>query len=194
MSRKKKFEKPKEEYNATVGDGGEILPSTPEVKKVKYVEPDTVVEGVVVDELPVVWQIRDGTFPKKSQFLTILLSVFVGMFGAHDWYLGLKKRALYKYVLFGLGAILGSILFSLVASEASISYNFMFQSMMMAPLLAYVLWWSFDFITVVSKRSKHFKMKDKTTCVHKLKADKERGGYYCKKCSAKFDEDKNFLG
>ena len=193
MSKKKKSKKPLEEYNATVSENGEILPSTLVPKKVKCVEPDTVLEGVNIDDIPMFWQIKDGAFNEKSQFIAIVLAVFTGMFAAHDWYLGLKKRALIKYAVTALACVLAAILFSLVLSEAVISYNTMFQSLMMLPTMIFVLWWSFDFITLATKRSKHFKQKDKATCVHKLKKHKESGGFYCKKCSAMFDSEKNFI-
>ncbi len=138
-----------------VGDNGEMI-------KV-YLEPEIVPEQTPAnpegETLSFLTVIKNGNFPEKSQFTAIILSVFLGAFCVHDLYLGFKKRAIAKYILFAISAIIAAILFVQVQNETAISYNSLYQALMMLPMLVYFLIWSYDFITIASKKPTHFKMK-----------------------------------
>lgn len=155
MGYKMSKKKDTREYRMEVGDNGEMI-------KV-YLQPEIVPEQTPAnpegETLSFLTVIKNGNFPEKSQFNAILLSVFLGAFCVHDFYLGLKKRAIGKYIFFILSIIPAAILFAQVQNEATISYNTLYQALMMLPLLIYFLIWSYDFITIASKKSTHFKVK-----------------------------------
>ncbi|MFI3129047.1 MAG: TM2 domain-containing protein [Bacillota bacterium] len=151
MSKKKD----KREFRMEVGDNGEMI-------KV-YLEPEVVPEQTPAnpegEKLSFLTVIKNTNFPEKSQFTAIVVSVFLGAFCVHDFYLGMKKRAIGKYIFFAISIIPAAILFAQVQNEAIISYNTLYQALMMLPLLMYFLLWSYDFITIASKKSTHFKQK-----------------------------------
>lgn len=56
----------------------------------------------------------------KSSIAAGLLGIFLGQFGAHDWYLGNKKNGLIHVILFA-GSFVAILLSSVVAAIATLS-------------------------------------------------------------------------
>lgn len=155
MGYKMSKKKDTREYRMEVGENGKMI-------KV-YLEPEVVPQQTPAnpegEKLSFLTVIKNSNFPEKSQFTAIILSVFLGAFCAHDFYLDMKKRAIGKYIFFAISIIPAAILFTQVQNEATISYNTLYQALMMLPMLTYFLIWSYDFITIASKKSTHFKQK-----------------------------------
>ncbi len=155
MGYKMSKKKDTRQYRMEVGDNGEMI-------KV-YLDPEVVPEQTPAnpegEKLTFLTVIKNSNYPEKSQFTAIVIAVFLGAFCVHDWYLGLKNRAIGKYIFFALSIIPAAILFSQVQNEVTISYNTLYQALMMLPLLVYFLLWSYDFITIAGKKSTHFKQK-----------------------------------
>ncbi len=148
--RKKIRQTEDENYNTVVGENGELIKIKEEVK---------VVVEEKQEDIPILKEIRLGKFTDKSQFIAIILSVFGGLIALHDFYLGLKKRGIFRIGLLGVSMICSYVLFQIVSSEALIGYNYFFQIGLMLPILLSVLWWSYDAMTIISMNGKKFKMK-----------------------------------
>ena len=101
-------------------------------------------------------QLKEKTFPTKSQGLAVTISFFGGFLALHDFYLKLYKRGVIKSILLVITIIFSSVLFWTVEKEMAISYSFIFQSLLIMPLLASVIWWVYDVVIIIKKRSKCF--------------------------------------
>lgn len=188
MSRKKNVIETDVEYNSIISEDGKVVKV--EVKEEPKKPSD--VEYDKDEKVTMFKEIKLGTFKTKSHFLAIILSAFGGLLAIHDFYLGLNRRGFFKFGLLGISVITSAILFTMVSAEVALAFNMFFQMIMLLPLLLYVLWWSYDFVTVATKSSKRFKQKPKTLCQHEFKK-KKNGTYVCKKCGQVFDSNPNEL-
>ncbi len=148
--------KSNKEYRLEVGENGKPVKVYIENETAKKAEVQTNPSG---EKITFFNQIKLGNFKTKSQFWAIILATFGGMFSLHDFYLGTKNRVVVKLAIFAVGIILGGILFWQVSNESAISYNMAYQSIMLLPFICYFLIWSYDFITLATKKSSHFKTK-----------------------------------